>query len=357
MRILMTQPARSILPLVGGLLLAGLATLPGAPAYAQKPKAPQWAYAFDLSCRKLGEQEFTKDTKKFGVEVFRDANNGLGIYLTQAGSLAVVASLGDVKVPLKDSKAPEWVAGLDLKARGPGEQEFTKDTKTYSMEVFHDGNAGNWLYITEHGVIAAAAGRREAAPAGPKAPQWLHSMDLRCRKAGQKEWLKETPAFGLEVYKDVNTGNLIYITNTGSVAAVSGVEAPAEPPKEGKAPQWLHGLDLQVRRVGEKDFTKATGKVGVEIFRDANNGNLILITETGNIAVAAAGRREFKTPTPNPRDARFTHGLDLSVRQAGEKDFTDKTRSYAIEVFREENVGLTLYICETGAISAVLPRP
>jgi hypothetical protein len=352
----MKLPARCVLPLLAGLLLAGLATLTGAPAYAQKPKAPQWAYAFDLSCRKLGEQEFTKDTKKFGVEVFRDANNGLGLYLTQTGSLAVVAGFMDVKTPLKDSKAPEWVAGLDLKARKAGEQEFTKDTRTYSMEVFHDGNAGNWLYITEKGNLAATPGRREA-PSSLKAPQWLHSMDLRVRKAGQKEWTKDTPAFGLEVYRDSNTGNLVYISDTGSVAAVSGVDAPATPPKEGKAPQWLHGLDLQVRGIGEKDFTKKTAKVGLEIFRDANNGNLILITEAGNLAVVPSTRKDVKAPTANPRDARFTHGLDLSVRQAGEKDFTDKTRSYAIEVFREENLTLTLYVCETGAISAVLARP
>jgi hypothetical protein len=344
-----TQPQRHWPALLPALLVAA-AALPGPPACAQKPKSPHWAYAFDLASRKLTEPEFTKDTQKFGVEVFRDANNGLGVYLTQVGSLAVVGDFANVQTPLRDSKAPEWVAGLDLKARPAGELDFNK-AKTYSMEVFRDGNTNNWLAITERGTISATAARGSGA-GGLKAPVWLHSMDLRCRKAGQKEWTKDTPAFGVEVYRDLNTGNLIYISDTGAVALVSGVEAPAEPPKEGKAPEWLHGLDLHVRKHGEKDFTKATQKIGVEAFRDANNGCVILLTEAGNLAVVP-GKKDLKAPTPSPRDPRFTHGLDLSCRRVGERDFTEKTRVFGIEVFREENLGLTIYLCETGSISAV----
>jgi hypothetical protein len=326
-----------------------LAALPAPAAQAQKPKAPQWAYAFDLACRKLGEDKFTKDTQKFGIEVFRDANNGLGIYITQTGALAVAADFAGIKAPLRDSKSPEWTTGLDLKARPAGELDFAK-AKTYSMEVFRDSNADNWLVITDKGNLAATPVRGPGA-GGPKAPEWLYSMDLHCRKAGQKDW-KDTPIIGVEVYRDVGTGNLIYLSDSGSVAIVSGVEAPAAPPKEGKAPQWLHGLDLHVRKHGEKDFTKATAKVGVELFRDANNGNLILVTEAGYLAVTP-NKEDLKTPTINPRDPRFTHGLDLSCRRAGEPDFTEKTRTYGIEVFREENVGLIIYVCETGALAAV----
>jgi hypothetical protein len=347
----MTRRIPSLLP---GLL--GLAVLAaGGPAFAQppKPQAPQWAYAFDLSCRKLGEAEFTKDTKKFGVEVFKDVNTNLGVYLSQEGVLGLTGTF-DIKPPLKDSKAPDWIAGLDLKARKAGELEFTK-AKAHAMEVFHDGNSGNWVYITEKGVVAVARGPRTfSRPPSPKPPVWLHSMDLRCRKAGQKDWDKDkTPIYGLEVYRDANTGNLIYISDTGSIAIVSDVEEPKESPEKGKAPEWLHGLDLQVRKVGEKDFTKKTSKYGVELFRDGNNGCLILLTETGHLAVTPPAKVNFKSPTPNPKDATFTHGLDLSVRQAGEKDFTEKTRAYAVEVFREENVPIVIYVTETGAIAAV----
>ncbi len=55
-----------------------------------------------------------------------------------------------------------------------------------------------------------------------------------------------------------------------------------------KGPKWLHGLDLRVRKGGEADFTKDTKKIGVEVFRDENNNNLVYVTETGSIAVVPA---------------------------------------------------------------------
>jgi hypothetical protein len=58
--------------------------------------------------------------------------------------------------------------------------------------------------------------------------------------------------------------------------------------QEPKGPKWLHGLDLKVRGGGQSEFTKDTKKVGVEVFRDENNNNLIYVTEAGAIAVVAA---------------------------------------------------------------------
>ncbi|MFN4260768.1 MAG: hypothetical protein ACK4RK_15835 [Gemmataceae bacterium] len=55
-----------------------------------------------------------------------------------------------------------------------------------------------------------------------------------------------------------------------------------------KSPTWLHGLDLRVRKGGQKDFDKDTPKYGVEVFRDENNKNLVYISETGSIAVVPA---------------------------------------------------------------------
>jgi hypothetical protein len=56
-------------------------------------------------------------------------------------------------------------------------------------------------------------------------------------------------------------------------------------PGQPKGPKWLHGLSVRVRRADEADFTKDTKRVGVEVFRDENNGNLIYVTEAGSIAV------------------------------------------------------------------------
>lgn len=55
--------------------------------------------------------------------------------------------------------------------------------------------------------------------------------------------------------------------------------------QESKAPKWSHGLMLRSRKGEEADFTKDTKKYGVEVFVDENNGNLIYISETGDIAV------------------------------------------------------------------------
>lgn len=58
--------------------------------------------------------------------------------------------------------------------------------------------------------------------------------------------------------------------------------------KTAKAPVWLHGLDLKARKGGEADFTDKTKKIGVEVFKDENTGNLVYISETGSIAVVPA---------------------------------------------------------------------
>ena len=43
-----------------------------------------------LRSRKADEPDFNKDTKKFGVEVFADENNGNLIYVSETGDIAVV---------------------------------------------------------------------------------------------------------------------------------------------------------------------------------------------------------------------------------------------------------------------------
>jgi hypothetical protein len=57
--------------------------------------------------------------------------------------------------------------------------------------------------------------------------------------------------------------------------------------QETKTPKWVHGMEVRVRKAGEADFTPATKKYSIEVFRDENNGNLVYISETGDIAVVA----------------------------------------------------------------------
>ncbi len=52
-----------------------------------------------------------------------------------------------------------------------------------------------------------------------------------------------------------------------------------------KGPKWQHGLLLRVRPADKPDFDKDTPKVGVEVFVDENNGNIIYVNDKGGMAV------------------------------------------------------------------------
>jgi hypothetical protein len=58
--------------------------------YAQEAKGPKWTHGLMLRARKGDEADFSKDTKKYGVEVFVDENNGNLIYISESGSISVV---------------------------------------------------------------------------------------------------------------------------------------------------------------------------------------------------------------------------------------------------------------------------
>src|SRR5437899_5343922 len=96
--------------------LAGLIGLLPSNGTAQKPKEPAWTHAFDLGYRKLGQTDFKAD-QKFGVEVFKDNNTNLGVYISQAGSLGLVRGFESVATPIPKSRGPVWIAGLDMPAR------------------------------------------------------------------------------------------------------------------------------------------------------------------------------------------------------------------------------------------------
>jgi hypothetical protein len=72
---------------LGGFLVADLGR---DYLYAQEAKGPKWSHGLMLRARKGDEPDFTKETKKYGVEVFVDENNGNLIYISETGSIAVV---------------------------------------------------------------------------------------------------------------------------------------------------------------------------------------------------------------------------------------------------------------------------
>ena len=229
----------------------------GAIAVAKAPvgalgtdKTCKWLTAHDLSCRKAGEAEFTQKTRKFGVELFQDRSSNSLLYVSETGSVA----LAPVPGGLVTDKGPKWhhalepkvrapeqdafdsakkvglevfkdenTNGLILKVRGADEPNFTDKTKRVPVEVFEDPNAGAVFYITDAGFVATAPSAGKVA-ADARGVTWRSAMALKARKAGEKEFEK-AKKFGIEVFEDNRTGNLIFISETGSVAdtACSGL--------------------------------------------------------------------------------------------------------------------------------------
>jgi hypothetical protein len=306
-----------------------------------KVKAPDWKQGMELQVRKVGEKEFTKDTKRYGVEVYKDDNNGKMIYISETGAVAV---LGDAKGTGVKDKAPDWKHGMELQVRKAGEKEFTKDTKTHSVEVFYDPVNSSLIYITDAGNLAVVS---SAPPpeSKDKAPTWVHAMELQARKAGEADFTKDTAKYGVEVFRDENNGNLIYIAQTGSIAVI-----PTTNVEKSKDFPWRYAMELRVRKAGEPDFNKDTQKFGVEVYRDDNDGAGIFISQTGALSVVPGmpGGEIKEKQAPE-----WKHGVELQARKAGEAEFSKNTKRYGLEVFKDPHTGNLIYITEQGAVPVV----
>ena len=107
----------SLTGVLTGVVMLGM--LPLAEAQPDKPKTPLWTHAFNLKCRNSTETSgFSDKTRIWGLEVFKDENTNMGLYLLESGSLGVTsAGFGDVKEAIKNSKALTWMHAMDVKCR------------------------------------------------------------------------------------------------------------------------------------------------------------------------------------------------------------------------------------------------
>jgi hypothetical protein len=329
-------------------ILAGLSWLLGIGlVFGQQAKAPEWTHGLELAARKADEKEFTDKTRRFGGEAFLDPNRNALFYITETGALAALPAAG-FTVP-KEIKAPKWLGAMNLAVRKAGEKDFADSTKKYGVEVFRDETSGVLIYISETGSIAVVRG---GAAGSAAKPVHLYGYELRVRKGPEGDFTKDTQKFGVEVFKDDATGTLLYLSETGAIAALPAGPNPVS--TETKKPDWMHGLGLPVRKAGEKDFTPSTQKFGVEVFKDDRAGNLIYIAEKGDLAVVPAGnftRPEEKTKAPTRLPAQ-----EVRVRKSGEKEFTATTRKWGIEVYRDENAGNIIYNSEAGSLAVLPPK-
>ena len=62
------------------------------------------------------------------------------------------------------------------------------------------------------------AGGSSPASGKTQAPKWLQGIVLKVRKGGEVDFNKETKQYGVEVFRDENTGNLVYVGETAAIA-------------------------------------------------------------------------------------------------------------------------------------------
>src|ERR1051326_3852069 len=228
-------------------------------------KKPIWLHGLKVAARKASEADFTKDTKRYGIEVFKDENTGLLVYICETGSIAAIKPAGAATPPAQ-VKDPKWSHGLVLKCRKGGQDNFDENTPKFGVEVYIDDNNGNLVYITDEGNIAVTP-PPASAPTKDKTPKWLYGVEFRVRKADENEFTKSTFNCGGEIFKDDNTGNIVYVTEKGSLSVTTTGNADGGKAKE---PNWVKGYALKVRKAGEKDFTKDTKRYGGEFFEETD---------------------------------------------------------------------------------------
>jgi len=334
------------------LALVGLAVAGGlSRGQDDKTKDPVSKHGLTLKLRKAAEGRFTKETKSHGLEVFQDANNKYGVYISETGGVAAINAdlfkAGEGKV-----KDPEWAHAMWLNARKAGERDWDKGKK-FGIEVFKDENNGNLIYVNENVQISVVPSKyvEDNLKKGdkPKDPKWRYSFDFPVRKAGEKDQEK-AKKIGVEVFKDENNGNLIYITETGSISVVAG-KLLSKDDKDKGAP-FQHAMELSARKSTEKNFGKDTKRYGVEVFLDNNNGNVIYIAENGNVSVVPG---KLAKSGEKDKDPESKHGLTMSVRPAAEKSW-DKAKAFGVEAYMDGNNGNWIYITEAGELSVVSPK-
>src|SRR5689334_7946312 len=111
---------------------------------------------------------------------------------------------------------------LDLRARQPADKEFTRDSLSLAVHVFHDRKPSWLLYVAAEGkALAVVPAAKDAAGDGDKAPQRLHRLLLPVR--GWDENTFGEKKISVEVYRDENNGNLVFLSHPGFIAVAPGV--------------------------------------------------------------------------------------------------------------------------------------
>jgi hypothetical protein len=225
----------------------------------------------------------------------------------------------------------------------------TTETRTFFADALLDKDGGRLFYAAQATpTLGVLKGDEKAVGKGDKPAKELYRLVLQARTWDEKEIDKDTRKFTVEVFRDENTGHLVYVSEAGAVAVVA---APKDVPTKAPETRWLYRLKLRVRPPGEADFTFETLKCNVEVYREADSGRLIYLPHNGNLAVSAPGK-EFKAK--EAKEPKWTHAFVLKARTPEDREFNPRTPQFSLEVYDDENSETALYVTNTFAL-AVLP--
>ncbi|MBX9580876.1 MAG: hypothetical protein K2X87_11260 [Gemmataceae bacterium] len=337
-------------------MIAGLAAVAAGVGLAGgQPKDPgpglttKLLYGHDLKVRPGGEKGFGK-AKTVSVEAVRvEVAEGDGPARKTTPFVVVASDAGFLAAfpdgPVGQDRRSHRQAGFDLRPRPAGEPEVTQGTKAWGVELFRDLGTNRLLYVTEAGAVASAP--VPAALAADRGPARLYGVNLRVRAPGE-EGFDKAKKFGVDVFRDDNTGGLVYAAETGSIAAAPVPAVPA--PKQVAAPRSAYGLDLLVRAADQTGFDQAK-PVPVEVYEDPNANALVYVSGSGSVAVAPNPGKLADLADRPP--VWWLGGLNLKVRVPNGKD---AVKTFGAEVYRDARTGNLLLVSETGAV-AVLPKP
>ena len=308
----------------------------------RKGNPPKFIIGHDFQIRQGGKADFDKDTPKIGVEIYLHEETNAFVAISDVGALAVAPA-----APVGMDKTCKWLTGHDMSARKAGEKDFTQKTKRFGFELYRDMATNRLLYVCETGSIALAP--IPATLVTDKGPKWDHAFELKVRGINQSSF-DNARKVGLEIYRDDNTSDLIYLSETGGIATSLAPASPSDPKTKNLPPKSAYGLELRVRAASELNWTEKTKKVGVEIYEDPYADNqLFYFTENGYVATAP-NTGKFA----DLKNVTWKTAMVLRARKTGEKSFESAT-PFGVEVFIDNRTGNTIFISETGSI-AVLPK-
>jgi hypothetical protein len=238
---------------------------------------------------------------------------------------------------------------LDLRARKPSEKEMPRDRQPVAVHVFLDRD--RLFYVADEGkVLAVVSAGKDAGKRKDRPPQLSHRLLLPVRTSDEDRIGEATAKVSVEVYRDENNGNLVYLTHEGAVAVVAGVKPSAG--KADKEAKWLGRLRMKVRENAD-DFGRAILHCSVEVYCDENTGCVIYAAEKRGFAVVAGAKAAEEK---DEQAAEWSHALSFRVRAPNEDDFTAKTATFDTEVYRDEARDTWVYVLPSFRLAAVPAR-